>query len=103
MKIGMSEAAGSNHSSMYDTRPEFSNASPELLSPSIFTPSPRLTRHPTPITDSIDSSSISCPYNNLGRRVLEVRSRDLLLLLRTENLQPRRLGSHMLFPPRWAS
>src|SRR5208337_1633402 len=28
---------------------------------------------------------------------------DLALLLRTENLQPRRLGSHMLFPPRWFS
>ena len=29
-------------------------------------------RHPTPITDSIDSSSISCPHNNLGHRFLEV-------------------------------
>jgi len=28
--------------------------------------------HPTPITDSIDSSSISCSHNNLGRRFLEV-------------------------------
>ena len=27
---------------------------------------------PTPITDSIDSSSISCSHNNLGRRFLEV-------------------------------
>ena len=27
---------------------------------------------PTPITDSIDSSSISCPHNNLGHRFLEV-------------------------------
>ena len=26
----------------------------------------------TPITDSIDSSSISCSHNNLGRRFLEV-------------------------------
>ena len=29
-------------------------------------------RPPTPITDSIDSSSISCSHNNLGRRFLEV-------------------------------
>jgi len=28
--------------------------------------------HPTPITDSIDSSSISCSHNNLGRDFLEV-------------------------------
>ena len=28
--------------------------------------------HPTPITDSIDSSSISCSHNNLGRHFLEV-------------------------------
>ena len=29
-------------------------------------------RHATPITDSIDSSSISCSHNNLGRDFLEV-------------------------------
>ncbi len=28
--------------------------------------------HPTPLTDSIDSSSISWSHNNLGRRFLEV-------------------------------
>ena len=28
--------------------------------------------HPTPITDSIDSSSISCSHNNLGRRFLNL-------------------------------
>jgi len=28
--------------------------------------------HPTPMTDSIDSFSISCSHNNLGRRFLEV-------------------------------
>ena len=28
--------------------------------------------HPTPITDSIDSSSISWSHNNLGRHFLEV-------------------------------
>ena len=33
---------------------------------------PEHERHPTPITDSIDSSSISCSHNNLGRRFLEV-------------------------------
>ena len=30
------------------------------------------TSHPTPLTDSIDSSSISWSHNNLGRRFLEV-------------------------------
>src|SRR3984885_13213737 len=57
----------------------------------------------TPITDSIDSSNISCSHNNLGRRDLEVQVLDPLLLLRTENLQPRRLGSRVLFPPQWLS
>ena len=28
--------------------------------------------HPTPITDSLDSSSISWSHNNLGRHLLEV-------------------------------
>ena len=57
---------------------------------------------PTSVTYSIDSSSISCPHI-IRPPLLEVYSFDLTHLLGTENLQPRRLGSHMLFPPRWFS
>ena len=44
MKIGIFEAVGSNHSSMYDTGAAFSNASPEWLAATNFTRWPRSTR-----------------------------------------------------------
>ena len=51
IKIGISGAVGSNRSNMYDTRSEFSSASPEVLAPSDFNTLAEI--DPTPGTASL--------------------------------------------------